>query len=314
MRKTYNSEHLEGRIYEHNLTLKTVQNKESANFGKEFISGTIDIAVDEEGTNIVQNHFTYVTAVTKKGNANATFTNLKKIIDDNKTWLTVGKDEAQKIKIDNITLSVNDFYDNNDNLVSAKRNEGGFVSFVGALNPKEEKRHTFTTDIVINNAQRIEANEERNIAEHVVVRGGVFGYKNVWYPVELVVEDLGGMNYFESLEASDKNPIFTQVWGTINGFKVKTVKTEKSAFGEAAVREYESNRKVWLITGSRDPIYDFGGDDMSAQELEQILQNRNIYLAEVKKNNDDYKASKAAGAFNSAPASNTAIPNGTFNF
>ena len=67
MRKATNTEHIEGRIYQHDLAVKTVQNNASENFGKEFISGTLDIATDEEGCNVLTVHFTYVTETTKKG-------------------------------------------------------------------------------------------------------------------------------------------------------------------------------------------------------------------------------------------------------
>ena len=101
MKKAINTEHIEGRVYEHELTIKTVQNQQSSNYGKEFISGTLSVAVDEEGMNIVEVHFTYVTETTKAGKKNTTYTALKKIIDEGKAWITDGKDEATKVKIDN---------------------------------------------------------------------------------------------------------------------------------------------------------------------------------------------------------------------
>ena len=48
MRRIVNKEHIEGRVYESNLALKTVQNRDSENFGKEFIGGSLDIATDDE--------------------------------------------------------------------------------------------------------------------------------------------------------------------------------------------------------------------------------------------------------------------------
>ena len=152
-----NQVHLEGRIFSHDLVIKTVQNSESANFGKEFISGNIEIAVDEEGLNVVPVHFTYVTETTKSGAKSPTYTALKKIIDDNKTWSVVGKDAAQKIQV-NSALGLNDFYNNNDELVSAKVNEGGFVTLLpdnAELRPEKE-RNTFNTDMVITSVKRIE--------------------------------------------------------------------------------------------------------------------------------------------------------------
>ena len=79
MRKALNKARIEGRIYDSTLALKTVQNKESQNFGKEFINGTLDIATDDDCMNIVQVNFTYVTETTAKGNKNNTYVALKKI-------------------------------------------------------------------------------------------------------------------------------------------------------------------------------------------------------------------------------------------
>ena len=64
MKKMINTERIEGRVYQHNLTIKTVQNQTSANFGKEFISGNLEVAVDEAGLNIIPVHYTYVTETT----------------------------------------------------------------------------------------------------------------------------------------------------------------------------------------------------------------------------------------------------------
>ena len=129
MKKMINQEKFEGRVYQHDLTIKTVQNQASANYGKPFITGNLDIAVDEEGLNVVTVHFTYVSETTKSGTKNATYTALQKIINEGKAWITDGKDAATKVKIDT-ALALNDFYGQDDTLISVKRNEGGFVTIV----------------------------------------------------------------------------------------------------------------------------------------------------------------------------------------
>ena len=131
MKKMINSVHLEGKLYEHDLAIKTVQNKESSNYGKEYIAGTLNLATDEDCLNIVKTHFTFVTEYTAKGSKNNTFTTLKSIIENGKTVVVNGKDEAMLLAIDTAT-ALNDFYTPNrttgkEELVSAKRCEGGFV-------------------------------------------------------------------------------------------------------------------------------------------------------------------------------------------
>ena len=70
-----NTCHIEGVLYEHDLVLKE-SGKTSKNPGTPFISGTIKIATDDEMVNIVPVHFTYSTALTSTGKANATFETL----------------------------------------------------------------------------------------------------------------------------------------------------------------------------------------------------------------------------------------------
>ena len=82
MRKNTNTERIEGRIYQHDLVIKTVQNQASNNYGKEFISGNIEVAVDEAGLNVIPVHFTYVTELTSKEQVNKTYNVLKKIIEN----------------------------------------------------------------------------------------------------------------------------------------------------------------------------------------------------------------------------------------
>ena len=62
MKKLVNTYNVEGYLHSHKLEKKTVQNKESENFGKEFIAGSVNIATDEACNNIVKVYYTYVVA------------------------------------------------------------------------------------------------------------------------------------------------------------------------------------------------------------------------------------------------------------
>ena len=317
MRKnTINKVHVSGRIYDASqLAIKTVQRADSENFGKEFINGTLDIATDNDCLNIVSVHFTYVTEITSKGNKNATYAALKNIIDTNKTILTVGKDDAMMVKVDT-ALALNDFYSNRsgeETLVSAKRCEGGFVTIVSSVEDDEDSRCRFETDMLINNVRRVEADPEKNIdKDYVIIKGAVFDFRNAILPVEFTVRSEGGMKYFESLDASSKNPVFTKVWGKINSSTIVTRKEEESAFGEPSVKEYTKTIREWLVTGTSKPeaVYPIGDAEagITEDDIKKAMADREVYLAGVKKRQDDYNASKNA-ATASAPAAA-----GGFNF
>ena len=324
MKKMINNERVEGRVYQHNLVLKTVQNAASPNHGKEFISGTVDVATDEAGLNIVPVHFTYVVEVTNNGNTNATYANLKKIIDGGKTWIADGKDAAMKVRIDT-ALALNDFYNNNDELISTKVNEGGFVTILNGELAPEAERNTFSTDMVITSTMRVEADPEKNIdQDYVKVKGAVFNFRNDLLPVEFIVRTNEGMAYFEDLGASQNEPVFTKVWGKITCNSIKNEVKEETAFGEEAVRTYERKVKEWLITGTSKVPYDFGEEGvLTVEELKKAAQDRELRTADIKKRRDEYNASKGTpatatpgAAIPTAPASTTvtATSTKTFNF
>ena len=319
MKKAINREHIEGYVYEHNLAIKTVQNTESKNYGKEFINGTLDIQTDEAGLNVVTVAFTYVTEVTSKGTKNETYTTLKNIIENGKTVLVDGKDAATKVRIDT-ALGLNDFYtsrNGEETLVSVKRNDGGFVHATNKLG-EEATRNTFEFDMLINGTRLVEADEEKHIdADYLIVKGAVFNFRNAILPVELVVKSAGGIKYFESLDASPSNLVFTKVWGKIESQTIVDKREEESAFGDAAVKEYTRTVREWVITGTAKETYEIGDEKngITADEIKTAMADREVYLADVKKRADEYQASKAANMSTTAtPSAGATAAAGGFNF
>lgn len=316
MRKNINTEHIEGRVYQHTLELKTVKNEASPNFGKEFIQGTVEVAVDEDCGNIIPVEFLYVTATTKNGGANKTYAEMKKVMEG-KTILKDGLEEATKVSIDT-SLALNDFVASDGTMVSQQIHQGGFLTVVSALKDAG-LRNSFKTDMVINNIVRVEANPEKYIDnDYVAVRGAVFDFRNTLLPVEFVVHNPEGMRYFENLDASPANPIYTCVWGKINFTNMEIQVTEESAFGEAAVNTRNRKVKQWVITGANKVPYDFGDEEvMTAAELLKATQDREVHLADVRKRKEEYAAAKASApapaAGFGAPAS-TPVAAGSFTF
>lgn len=311
-KKMINETHIEGWIYEHKLEAR-VTGENSKNPGTPFIMGTLDVATDNAMTNIVSVHFTYVTPTTAKNQPNNTYKVLKDIVDGKTaTVMGGGKENAAKVRIDS-AIGLNDFYttrDGNEELVSAKRNEGGFVHIVDTIAENENERSTFKVDMVITNVSRKEADEEKNLPEKAVVKGCIFDFRGAILPVEFVTTSPKAMDYYEGLDASAKQPVFTKLWGKQVSQTVTRTVVEESAFDEDSVRTISSTRREWVITGGAKELYTFGGedDDLSAATLKKAMADREVYLAGVKKRQDEYRASKAQGA---SATTNTAD---SFNF
>lgn len=309
MKKCINKVTIEGYLYQHSLEVKTVKDQSSANFGKEYIGGSIDVVVDNDGLNIIPVRYTYVTPTTSKGEVNKTYTTLKRIIDSGSTWIENGKEHATLVKCDT-SFALNDFYANDGSLVSQIVQEGGFITIVNALST--EKRNSFVVDLLINNVTRIEADDEKGTPEYCEVRGATFNFRNAILPMSFKLYNPQGMNCFEDLDASPKNPVFLKVFGEINHTTTQVSRIEESAFGENIVSSYDRKVKEWVITNAVKDAYDFGDESiLTVDELATALQDRETYLATVKKRADDYRASKSA-----APAA-TVTPTAaktTFNF
>ena len=314
MMKLKNETHIEGYLYEHTLELKK-SGPNSKNPGTEFITGEIKIATDDACLNIVPVHFTYVTATTGGGKVNATFTTLMNIIDKvYKTYMADGKDNATKLRVDS-AIGLNEFFtDRNgtEELVSAKRNEGGFVHVVtDALAEKETDRNIFKCDILITNVRHVDGDDDRNLPEKAIIKGAIFDFRKSLMPVEFSAVHPNAIAYFEGLDASGSNPVLTQVWGRqVSETVVKTI-TEESAFGEALVREVKNTRKDWVITGARPEPYVWDDEStITAAEINEAMRNREVTLAAMKARNDEYKASRGTAA---APKA-TVPANSSFNF
>jgi hypothetical protein len=314
MRQMVNRVTLQGRVYDHSLTLRTVQ-REGENFGKEFINGTISVATDDKNLNVVQVHYTYVTPTFKSGKENRNFSILKRIMEGNQT-VVGAKDGAEPllVKIES-SIDCNDFYPNGgDELVSAQRVSDGFISIIKALPDKANERNKFESDTLLIGATKHEVDPEKNVTEaYMELRAAVFGYDGVLKPVRLVVKNPAAFSYFENLEPTTAKPVLVNLWGRIENVTVKTEKTVESAFGEDKVETATHSVREWVVTGaSKEPLA-FGDEGvLTKDELVKLQADRETHLAEVKARTKEYEAKKKSSApVNTAPAK---IADGEFDF
>lgn len=295
MRKNLNTVNIEGYVYEFKLEEKTVQNTTSKNYGKPFINGTLSVAVDEEGLNVLTINYTYVTPTYNSGKANSTYTNLKKIMTEGKTWLTDGKENATKVKC-TPSIGLNDWWSERDGqYVSTVRNSDGFVNIVNSINADEKSRNTFTVDMVITNTIYVEENEEKGTKPHMDVKGAIFDFRNAVLPITFKVNDPEGINFFEKAEISPSEPMYTKCNGRIFNSTIVEKITEESGFGGPMVREITKREKSYIITQVSSIPYDFGDENvLTVEDLQKANQEREVYLATVKKNAEEYAAQKNA--------------------
>ena len=315
--KFINAVRIEGYVYStgsnFNQLSERVTGEKSKHPGTKYIAGDLDIAVDEAGLNVVTVHYAYVTETYKSGQTNNTYTALKKIIDNaDKTWLNGGKENALKVQCTGAAIGLNDFIAGDGQKVAAVRIENGFCAVVNELKPEAE-RNTFSADMLITKVIHVDADPERNIdRDYATINGAIFGYGPVILPVSFVIRNENGMKYFENLDASPSEPVFTKLWGRVNCLTIKTEKVEPSAFGEAAVQTYERKSREFLVTGAAKVPYDFGDANILTQaDVNKMTQARQVLLAEVENRFNEKKMEKTSNE-SGFEASVAAIPVGKF--
>lgn len=302
-----NKFHLEGAVYQHNLKVKEY-GPQSKNPGAKYIDGTIQIVTDNEGLNIVPVTFRFVNPVyAKSGKTNDTYNVLEHFIDGSyKTVMTDGAEAAHKVIVDGV-VGLNEFIDdkNDGKLISAKRCEGSFIKVSNTIDADETKRNEFEVDMLITSVSRKEADDEKNIPEKAIIKGCVFDFRKAILPVEFTVLNPAAMDYFESLDASPKSPVFTKVKGNQISETIVRKIVEEGAFGEPSIKEVKSSRKDFVVFWAAKEPYEWDTEEtITAKELSDAIAEREVYVATLRKNHEDYKASKG-GAFVAAPTTNS---------
>lgn len=278
MRKMINKITIEGIHYENDL-------KKS---DKGYINGKLSVLIpNEEGiTNVCDLR---VIAGAKYGNKpdakkNDNFPKFEELMNSKeKAYLKVGN-EATGVSITG-ALEANYFIPRGaeptrENVVSTVNNNASFIDLVPA-SMIEKPRAEFEMDIVITSILPEMSKDPDCPAPtgNYIVKGYTFNYRNVAIEVSLIAKTCEGAtssaaDYFAAM--ASELPVFTKVWGKINGFVTSIEKVEESAFGEAKVVSFKSTKKEFEITGALATPYE---DGITEEELKNAINAREMEIA-----------------------------------
>lgn len=281
MKKMINKSHIEGYLYESTLEQKTSTKDPNS----KYISGRLSIQVAPD--NIVQVEI-FENEITRAGKKNQKYDKLLSLIGAN-SIVSTGEENAVCLKVDS-QLSLNDWYPQGE-LVSTLRNFNGFINFLseGELKPQA----TFQADMLITaTMDDMSKDENGDFVPNgsLKVKGHIFDFANRIMPVEFLVENEAGIEYFRDIETNT----FTKVWGKQVTQSETVTKVEESAFGDDKVVEFTNTRRKFLITGTNKEPYMFGEEGiLTVQEVQDAIANRNVYLADKKAQGQQSSAAAA---------------------
>lgn len=287
MRKTINNVKVEGKVYDHSLKAGVSKT------GKNYVMGELQIQVSD--TNTVPVRFIEM-ETSSSGNENKKYKTLVNLMN---TVVTVSNakegQEPTCVSIGASTLAPEEF--TTDGVVKTNFRKaiqsGGFVNVIqpNQMNPQA----TFKNDVMITGTVREIDPVTTLEKDYLTVNAYVFDYKNSITPMTFQIYNPNGINYFQSLAPNT----FTQIWGKIESNTIKTVVETQNAFGEPLVEETTRTTKQWVITGANQ--VPFGEDQMTVEEWNNCLANRNMYTAELAKKEQEFKVNKNQGGINTAP-------------
>lgn len=288
MKKMINKSYIEGLLYESTLE-ERVSGANATTPGAKYISGKLAIEVSEDNVVVVE---IFENEITRAGAKNQKYDKLASLIGGN-SIVSTGRDTAVCLKI-NSALSLNDWYRPDGELVSTLRNFNGFINFIslGELSPSA----TFEVDMLITSITDDMSKSADGVYEPngaLKVKGLIFDFANRVMPVELLVENQAGVEYFRDIEPNT----FTKVWGKQETQTTTITKVEESAFGEDKTVEYTNTRKKFVITGTNKEPYMFGEENiLTVEEVQQGIASRNVYLASKKADSEKAAQSKSSAA------------------
>lgn len=265
---------------------KRVSGPNSKNPGQEFINGQINVATDDEGMNVVTVDFQFVYPTKKDGSPNNVFKVLEDLIEDCDTFEECGTDATQVRILGSV--AVNDFVNNQGEMVAARMIRGGFISTDVRRDPTFGA--TFDTDILIAGVTEREVEDGDDYAQ---IRGYVFNFFGEAIPVTLDAHNPAAINYFMSLDASNSNPVLTEVKGEITSATIERKIEEESAFGDPVVHTVTHSIRSWDIKWARPETYEWDDEStLTKAEFKEMIMAREERLAAERKRHEEYLASK----------------------
>ncbi|WP_406590286.1 hypothetical protein [Bacillus atrophaeus] len=264
---------------------------------KEGLSIELDIETAENEVQTVNGMSRYKK---KDGTDNAIAKGYQTIINDYKSVDKHGRDEADKVRITQGKIGLNEYYAQG-NLKSYPQLTTNFVNRLDA-NEEFNPRAEFDVELFVKNVAEEKVKGEEtgrvNLNGYIPVYGSK-GSKVI--PFTFVVTKEGS----QFVENNYEKGVTVNVCGRIINYKEQKVTTKAMAFGEDKKEITSITRREYLVTGGDEPYDEDSKNAFNADAIKKALTEREIYLDEMKKKSESSKEnSKKSGFGGSAPNNN----------
>ncbi|MGQ9007602.1 hypothetical protein ACTXHP_05130 [Bacillus stercoris] len=233
------------------------------------------------------------------GTDNAVAKGYQTIVSEYKSIAKHGRDEADKVRITQGKISLNEYY-SHGNFKSYPQLMANFVNRLDA-NEEFNPRAEFDVEVFVKNVT------EEKVKGEETGRVNLYGYIPVYngkvIPFTFVVTKEGSQYVENNYEKGST----VNVFGKIINYKEQKVTTKAAAFGEDKKEITSITRREYLITGGNDPYDEDSKNAFNADAIKKALTEREIYLDELKKEGNK-ENNKKSGFGGSAPNNKPSKP------
>lgn len=246
------------------------------------LSIELDIEVAENEVHTVHGMSQYKK---KDGSDNGIAKGYQIVIEEYKSVASHGRDEADKVRITQGKIGVNEYYGQDGMLRTYPQITSNFFNRLSAsdeFNPRAE----FEVEVFVKSVvPEMKGDDETGrVKLNAIIP--VFGAKVI--PFEFVVGEEGADYVADNYEAGTT----TKVFGKIVNFKEKKVVYEKAAFGKDKEKVSYNTVREYLIDGGVDPYEEDDAKAYTVESIKQAMVERESYLEELKNRNNNSDSSK----------------------
>lgn len=289
IREAENTVTIEGTVSE--ITIET-----KGEGDKQFITGEILIQTSEDSVHTVN---VFANKYNKEGKESGIFKGIQTVMNDYKSIASVGKEEADKVRIETGKLSLNEYVGQDGEIKSYPQNTANFINRLKA-NEEFNPRAEFEVEIVVKSIKPEVKNDEETGRAKIEAIIPVYGGRVIEFP--LVATNENGVAEFLLDNVEKGQTLF--VYGEIVNRTVVTKREVGTGFGKPQEKIKSTTVREYLITGGNPP---YDEDDVKAYKMEVIkkaLVEREAYLEEKKtkkKELDKKPAATEKKSFGSKP-------------
>jgi hypothetical protein len=250
----------------------------------------LDIEVAENEVHTVKGMSAYKK---KDGSDNANAKGYQTIINEYLTVAKHGRDQADKVRITQGKIGLNEYYGQDGMLKSYPELSTNFVNRVNAsddYNPRAE----FEIEIFVKSVvPEIKNNDETG---RVKVNAIIPLYGGKVIPFEFMVGEDGAEFVSDNYEVG----CTTKVFGDIVNFKEITEIEVPVAFGKPQKKVNTKTIREYLITSGSDPYEEENVNSYKVEDIQKAMVERETYLLELKSgSNNNNKQEEKKGGFGS---------------